>query len=269
MAFTGANYRRLKSDRNITVLLAPTGGATGVANVFAPTEAELTLGGPSAVQNASPSISWNDWDYGIQESERTTDPSLADDSTFEDFGQQNYGGGMSFYYPKEYDDNSNNHSLIYDLTDQPWSPLDVAVRIDGAKPNTTPVEDGDFVHVARTLTDGEQNSLTGADALRRTVQFLPQGDIAVYTVVGAHTLTAVPPTTAPWAAGNKARLRVTIQGRDVTNMDTISFMSSDPDVVSIERGGFYEVTGSAADTATITITDEGAGTSTTVEVTVA
>ena len=40
-------------------------------------------------------------------------------------------------------------------------------------------------------------------------------------------------------------------------------------VVNIYPGGFYEVTGTAGETATITISDEAAGTSTTVAVTVA
>lgn len=268
MAFTGANYERLKSDKNVTMALAPTGGATGVVNVFVPTETELVYGGSRAVLNASPAISWNDFDYGIQESERTSDPSLADDSTFEDFGQQNYGGGISFFYPKFYNDASSDLSNVYDVTEHEWTLMDVIERIDGAKPNTTAIETGDFVHVARTITDGEANTLTGADALRRTIQFLSQGSIAVYTVVGPHVLTAVVPATTPWVAGNKARLRVTISDRDVTNMDTISFQTSDPTVVVISSDGTYEVVGSAADTADITITDEGAGTSTTVAVVV-
>lgn len=268
MAFTGANYKRLKSDKNITMAVAPTGGATGVANVFVPTATELVYGGSRAVLNASPAISWNDFDFGIQESERTSDPSLADDSTFEDFGQQNYGGGISFFYPRFYADASSDLSNVYDVTEHEWTLMDVVERIDGAKPNSTPIATGDFVHVARTITDGEQNSVTGADALRRTIQFLSQGSIAVYTVVGPHVLTAVPPVTAPWLAGKKARLRVTIAGRDVTNMDTISFQSDDPAVIVIDSDGTYEVTGTTADTAEITITDEGAGTSATVSVTV-
>ena len=71
MAFTGANYERMSSDCHITVLLAPTGGATGVQNLFAPTANELTVGGAAGTQNASRSISWNDFDWGIQASEIT------------------------------------------------------------------------------------------------------------------------------------------------------------------------------------------------------
>ena len=256
----GPAYERMKSDRHIYVGIAPTGNATGVSNIFAPQESELEAGGAAGTLNASPSISWNDFDFGIQASETTTDPSLADDSTYEDFGQINYGGGMSFYYPKSYDDSSSNHSLVYDLTDQAWTPIDVIERIDGDISNSVDPEDGDFVHVARTMTDGEANTLTGSDALRRTVNFLPQNGVAVYTVVGAHTITAVAPST--FEDGDKGRIQAIIQDCDVTNM--LSFSSSDPDVIQVYPGGFYEVTGEG--TATVTIRDEGAGTSTTVTV---
>lgn len=268
MAFVGHDYTRLKSDRNVTLALAPTGGATGVANVFEPKATELAYGGARGVLNASPATSWNDFDLSIQESERTSDPSLADDSTFEDFGQKQYGGGVSFFYPKFYNDTSSDLSNVYDLTEHEWTKMDVVQRIDGAKHNDTALADGDFVHVMRTITDAEQNSWTGSEAIRRTIQFLSQGEVAVYTVVGTHTLTAIPPTTDPWAVGKKARLRVSILDRDVTNMDVLQFQTSDPSVVRISKGGFYEVTGTTGGTATITILDEGAGTSTTVTVTI-
>ena len=260
------DFDKLRADKVLTVLLAPTGAATGVQNVGEPTEAEVTVGGATAFVNASRSISWQDWDFGIQESERLNDPSLADDSTYEDFGQMNYGGSMSFYYPKDYDDDSNNHSLVYDLTDTPWTKIDVLVRLDGDVKNDTAVVNGDFVHVLRTMTDGEANSLQGADALRRTVSFLQQGDVAVYTIVGDHAITAIEPATAPWLAGKKARLRASVQDRDYTN--ALEFSTSDASVVQVYPGGFYEVTGTAADTATITITDPHTGDTQTVAVTV-
>lgn len=263
MALSTPDYKRLNSDKHLRVDLAPTGTATGIQNIFAPTVVEC-----GKFQPASVSISWNDYDFGIQESEKTSDPSLADESTYEDFGQRNYGGGMSFYMPKRYDDNSNNHSLVYDLTDGLNNYLDVLTRLDGAKNNVTqPIADGDFVSVYRTITTSDVDSDTGADAIRRTVGFASQGAVAVCTIVGTHTITAVPPTAAPWTAGKKARLRATVQDRDYTN--ALSFRSSDSKVVDIYPGGFYEVTGTTGGTATITIEDEGAGTSVTVEVTVA
>lgn len=256
------DYKRLISDRHLGVWYAPTSGVTGVQDPGEPDQAEIR-----AMQNAAPSISWNDWDFGMQESETTNDPSLADDSTYEDYGQINYGGSVSHYYPQDYDDNSNNHSLVYDMIDQPRTAIDVVTRLDGAKNNVTDLpSDGDFVSVFRTMTDSWEDSDQGADAIRYTTGFLSQGVVAVDTVVGTHTLTAIPPASDPWDAGNKARLRVSVQDRDYTN--ALEFSSDDPEVVQVYPGGFYEVTGSASDTADITISDKAAGTTTTVSVTV-
>ena len=268
MAFTGSDYVRLKSDKNVGLAFALTGGATGVANVNVPLATELVYGGSRGFLNAAPAVSWQDTDISIQESETTSDPSLADDSTYEEFGQSQFGGSISMYYPAFYDDVASTLSNVYDVTEHEWTKMDVVQRIDGAKDNSAPIVDGDLVHVMRTITDGEDNSLAGSDALRRTVQFLSQGEMASYTVVGSHVMTAVPPAATPWAAGKSARLRITMQDRDVTNMDTISFRTSDPKVVEIGRGGFYKVTGSAAKTATITVLDIGSGKSLDVQVTV-
>lgn len=258
------DYTKLRSDRIVGIWGGPTSAATGIASTAVPTAPEINGSAGSGVLNWAPSVSWNDYDFGVQESETITDPSFADESTVVDFGAKNYGGGISFYYPKEYDDNSNNHSLVYDQTDTPRTKMDVAVRIDGDKRNNTQAADGDFIHVFRTMTDSESNVLAQPDAFRRTVGFLSQGDAEFYTIVGAHTITALPPATAPWAAGNKARLRGVVQGRDYTN--ALTFSSADPEIVSIFSGGFYEVTGTVGEEVEITITDRAAGTSEVIQV---
>lgn len=265
MSFVGADYKRMDADRNIGFALAPTGGATGLANIYVPTAAEAVYNGARGFQNANTAVSWNDFDFGVQASETSTDPSLADDSTYEDFGQVNYGGNVSMFYPGRYDDPSNALSVLYDMTDEPWTKLDALMRVDGNVSNTEPIQDGDFVHAARVITDGEVNSLAGSDSLRRTVSLQPQGGVAVYTVVGAHTISVELPSD-PWDSGKVARMRGIVQDRDYTS--ALTFVSDDPEVVEVFPGGAYRVTGSASDTATITVYDDGAGTSTTVSVTV-
>lgn len=266
MAFSEPDYQRLNSDKNLMVKLAPTSGATGVQEVGEPLQAEVQEGGTGGFINASPSISWNDYDFGMEDSERTSDPSLADDSNFEDFGQENYGGGISFYMPDQYDDNSNTHSLVYDLTDQLKTALDVITRIDGEKNNVTrDLQDGDFVSVYRTVTGSDEDSDTGSDAIRRTVGFLSRGSVAPFTIVGEHVITTELGTN-PWEAGTVGRIRGIVQDRDYTN--ALTFRSTNADVVSVYSGGFYEVTGDATETAEIIIEDRRAGTSTTVAVTV-
>lgn len=263
---TQPDYTRLKSDRHVTVWGGPTGsGAVGITDTAVPLAAEINnTGGTSLMLNWSPSISWNDWDFGVQESETLNDPSFADASTYTEFGAKNYGGGISFYKPAKWDDNSNNHSLVYDQTDVPWTPMDIVVRIDGEKKTEVAAADGDFVHTFRTKTDSDANVWGQPDAHRRTVGFLSQGDAEFYTIVGTHTITVTPPT---FTAGSKGRLQAVVQDRDYSG--ALSFTSDDPDVIEVTRGGQYLVTGSATDTATITVRDEAAGTNTVVNVTVA
>lgn len=256
MAIPTLDFEKLPSNRNVTVWLGPTGS---IANLGAPTAAEL-----NAMVNASVSISWNDYDFGLQASETASDPSLADDSSYEDFAQSNFGGGISFYYPRDYDDNSNNHSLVYDLTDIPWTALDVAVRVDGAVATTVPAANGDFVSTFAVMTDGEQNTMTVTEAIRRTVAMLQQGDFAHYTVVGPHAITATPATVSG-AVGAAARIVGRIGGRDVTN--SLEWRTDDAAVVDVSPGGVYRLIG--VGTAQIEARDPHTGTTATVAVTVA
>lgn len=250
--------RKLPSDQHVTVWLGPKGS---VADPDKPTAVEI-----NAMTMASPSISWNDFDFGLQASETTNDPSLADVSNYTDFGQANFGGSMSFYYPKEYDDNSNLHSVVYDLTDIPWTELDVVIRIDGAIKTSVPAADGDFVSVFSVMTDGEANSLQGADALRRTVSMLQQAAFAHRTVVGAHTL-SVTPAAGTVKVGEAIALKVEV-GTTVKRVYTnaVSYRSSDPTKALVSPNGV--VKGVAAGEVTITVEDKGAGTTTTATITV-
>lgn len=262
------DYEKTPANEKIAVWIGPSGGSTlGITDVAAPLAAEINnSGGTSGMQPASQSISWNDWDFGTQASETNNEPSLADASTAEEFGRSNFGGNVSFYYPEAYDDASNLHSVIYDLTDVPGEKQDIVVRCDGDVASSALAADGDFVSVYRVQGEAETNPFTPGESKRRTVNFIQKSDFAHYTVVGSHTLTAIEVGTDPYKAGTAARIRVSCGGRDYTNACT--FSTSDPDVIEVYPGGFYKVTGSASDTATVTIRDVAAGTNKTVSVTV-
>lgn len=266
------DYKKLAANREgsvVSVWIGPSGGTTlGVTNLAVPEAAELNnTGGTSGMQKASQSISWNDWDFGIQASETNSEPSMADSASYEEFGQTNFGGGVSFYMPYEYDDNTNQHSVIYDLTDEPGTVNDIFVRIDGAaKTVDTPAANGDYVSGFRVQTGSEDNPFTPGESKRRTVGFNAKGGVAPYTIVGPHTLTIVPPASTPWSAGRKGRLRVTVGGRDYTN--ALRWTSNNGAAVQVYPGGFYHVTGVAGGTAIITARDEKAGTTVSETVTI-
>lgn len=261
------DFEKLDSDRHYTIFHSPSGGATlGVTNVHEPLAAEINnTGGTSGMINVSPSISWNDWDFGTQASETTNQPSFADAASYSDFGQENYGGNISYWMPAAYDDDSNTHSLVYDLTDAIDAQIDVVTRLDGEILTSAAAADGDFVSVYRVEGGADQNPFTPGEDKRRTRNWFQKSDFDHFTVVGDHAITAIEPASFP--AGESGRIRASQQGRDVTNR--LEFTSDDADVIDIDlKGGFYTVTGSATDTATVTITDPWTGDTDTVAVTV-
>lgn len=266
------DYVKLRANLDASVItpyIGPSGGTTlGITDLYQPAAAELNnTGGTSAMIMAADAISWADWDFGVQESDTNNEPSMADSSTYEEFGQYNFGGGISFFQPLENDDPSNELSVVKELTKVDLA-QDIAIRVDGNKPNTQAAANGDYISTFRTTSTAVENPFTPGESKRRTVTFVERDEFAHYTIVGPHVLTAVVPAVDPWDEGRKARLQVTVQGRDYTNASSIRFSSSDSTVVTIGAGGVYEVVGSAADTATITIEDIDAGTSTTVNVVV-
>lgn len=257
MALAPLDFVKLPSSQNITVSVGP---ANAVANVNAPTAAEL-----NAMQSIAHALSWQDWDFGIQASETVNEPSFADPDNYTDFGAAAYGGGMSMFMPKRYDDASNELSLAYDLTDKPGTLLLIAIRVDGEKRNSTPFADGDYVHVFLAMTDSETNTIQGADALRRTVGLLQQSVFAVYTIVGSLATPPVPASaTLAVTVGQSVRLPVTVLGREFTN--ACEYSSDDPAVATAGSGGI--VTGVSAGTADVTVTNPYTGVTATVAVTV-
>ena len=252
------DFEKAKANKNVTVSIGP---LSAIANLDMPTAAEL-----NAMRPASQSISWNDFDFGMQASEQTSDPSLADAANYQSRGAANYGGAVSIYVPEVLGDASNNHALVHEMMRVPHTSLIVAVRIDGETPTTAPFANGDYVSLYVVKTDAETNVFTGEDDYRRTIGLLQQGIFAFYTVVGPHVITATPTTvngSAASATTGRGRITATVGGRNYTN--ALKYRSSNAAVVDVRPGGFYKIKG--AGSATITISDPGAGTTATVTVT--
>lgn len=252
------DYTKLPAAGHITVLWSL---PNAFANWESPTVTEL-----NAALNLSKSISWNDYDFGVQASNTVDDPSLADVGNVQDRGAAQYGGGLSFYYPAAYDDNSNTYSLTYDAVSVPRTRGYIIVRIDGAKLTTQPFAAGDYLHVFEVMTDGETNVITGEEAFRYTINMLQQGNLAVYTVARTTTVTVVAtPPTLPSGVGDAERVNATVNGREYTN--GVVWTTDDPAIATVTNAGV--IVGVAVGTATITATFEATGASDTIAVTVA
>lgn len=226
------------------------------SNWEAPTAVEI-----NACLDISDSISWNDFDFGLQASNTIDDPAITAIGKVSDRGAAQFGGGLSFYYPGAFGDASNDYSLTYDALDQPRTRGFLVIRIDGEE-STASAATGDLVHVFRVMTDGYAESITGEEAFRYTITFLSQGDLAVRTVVGGGSV--VIPSTLAVDAGESAALTATVGGRKYTN--GVKWSTSDATKATVSSAGI--VTGVAAGSATITATYEATGGTDTTSVTV-
>lgn len=240
------DYDKLPTGGNITWTWVPSGG---IADVGLPTVTELNAG-----INASSSISISDTDFGNQGSNTNSDPSFADTGNVQERGAAQYGGSVSMYYPKNYDDATNPHSVVYDALDTPRTPGFWAIRIDGETSNATAYSAAQYVSVYETISDGETNTLGGEEAQKRSANFLSRGNLAVYTVTRSGAATLVVPSTATPEPGDKGRFEATLNGRFYGGVE---WSTSDPDVIQVWPGGFYTVTGADTDTATVTATVNG------------
>lgn len=226
------------------------------SNWESPTASEI-----NACLDLSDSISWNDFGFALNASNTIDDPAITAIGKVSDRGAAQFGGGISFYYPGAFGDDSNTYSLTYDALDAPRTAGYLVIRIDGEEAVATAAT-GDLVHVFKVVTDGYAESITGEEAFRYTVSFLPQGDLAVRTVVGGGSV--VIPATLAVDAGAAEPLSATVGGRNYTN--GVSWSSDDVAVATVSTAGV--VTGVAAGTATITATYEATGGTDTCDVTV-
>jgi hypothetical protein len=228
------------------------------ANYQAPTAAEI-----NASLDVSDAISWNDFDFNLEASNELDDPAITAIGKVIGRGFTNFGGSLSFYYPRDFDDASSVYSLAYDALDAPRTKGYLVIRIDGEESSPL-AANGDLVHVFKVMTDGYAESITGEEAFRYTVTMLPQGDFAVRTVVGSSLTPVVLPSTLASSVGDVDKLSATVGGRTYTY--GIQWTSSNPAVATVSTAGI--VTSVAAGSATITGTWDNNGNSDTCVVTV-
>ena len=223
------------------------GATSAFADYKNPTAAEI-----NACLDLSDAISWNDFDFNLDASNQLDDPAITALGKVVDRGFTNWGGGISFYYPKSFDDASSKYSLVYDTLDGPRTSGYIVVRIDGAEAAAV-AADGEMVHVLKVMTDGYAESVTGEEAFRYTVTMLPQGDFAVRTVVGGGAVVLSDATLAT-SIGDVDAITATWGGRNYTG--GLTWTTSDATKATVSSYGV--VTSIAAGSATITATSPGA-----------
>lgn len=240
----------------------------GLPNAFV-NEKSPTATEANACLDIADAISWNDYDFGVSSSTINSDPPITAKGNVQTRGATQYGGSLSFYYPQVRDDVSNIYSVVENAIDQPRTVGYLLVSIDGdlSENNvatyvggaTRDFAAGDYVHVFKVMTAGFSESITGEEAFRYTISFIPQGLAETYTVIRATVATVVvAPATATVAIGAVAPLTGTVLGRRFTR--GLRWTSSNAAFVQVSQNGVVKriAAGSATITATFTATGASA-----------
>lgn len=244
---------RLPASGNIQVRWH---AANAFANPAKPTPAEVNAG-----LNITDDISWNDYDFGFSASNTNNDPSLASKSNVSDRGAMQYGGGISLYLPADFEDMSNSHAVAYAALDAPRTLGWLSIQVDGELSETSvatytggmtqTAADGDLIDLFKVMSGGYSHSITGEDAFRETITFMPQGEAYPNAIVSAAAPTVlVTPATASPSTGDALALTATVNGRAYTR--GVRWTSSATSVATVSQNGV--VTAVGAGSATITAT---------------
>jgi len=213
----------------------------------APSETILNAG--TTVQ-LSPAIAWQDFALGATDSDDVEDRGITDPGNAVTRGFANFEGTLSFFRDANPDDTTSDYVKAWETFKVPrtygWLVLRVA-----EKKWDQPWAAGDRVSVFRFVADVITDDASGDDAVKFTVNFLPQGQLYTYTVVKGATPAALAgvSSTAASAIGDADVLHPTLNGKDIRTVAT--YVSSNPAVASVSANGV--VKSLSAGTANITV----------------
>jgi hypothetical protein len=236
----------------VSVWWVPTGG---IANINAPTAAEINAGVP-----LSDATAWENYELAASESDSVDDRSLMDAGNATSRGAAQFGGTLSFFRPSDPTDMTHAYSKAFAAFRTPRAYGYLVTRVlqntEGVQDAATAAQDVSlFFMCADTFIDDTE----GDDSVKFTVNFQPQGQLAVYTKVAGGTIPVLPTTLAS-AVGDVDKIVARVNTRDISAGAT--WTTSDPTKATVNTHGV--VTSVAAGSATITATYPGAtGTATT------
>lgn len=201
----------------------------------APTDTILNAG--TTVQ-LSPAIAWQDFALGATDSDDVEDRGITDSGNAVTRGFANFEGTLSFFRDKNNADTNSDYKKAFDTFRTPRTYGYLVMRVAEKKWSDAWAA-GDRVSVFRFVADTVRDDATGDDAVKFTVNFLPQGLLYPYTVVkngtSAATISGVATTKSQTVAAGPYVLAPTLNSKDIRAVAT--YGSSDTTKATVSANG--------------------------------
>lgn len=231
------------SNGNVSVWWIPNGG---IANIAAPTPAEINAGVPLSV-----SIAWENYELGTSDSDDIDDRGLMDVGNNTTRGAAQFAATLAFFRPMDPTDTTSDYVKAWEAFRIPRASGYLAVRtLQNVTGTQSPAVAGDDISVYKFIADAVTDDTEGDDSVKFQVNFMPQGDLAVYTKVKTADPVVLAPLTLALAEGAHGKVVARLGGDNISAGAV--WRSSAPEVASVSPHGI--VTAQSSGTANITAT---------------
>lgn len=234
---------KVTSNGNVDIWAVP---AINIANYLSPTAAEINGG-----TRLTPAVAWDGTSFPANtDSNDIDDRSLEDRGNTQGRGFAQFEATLSLFRPVP-GDTTSEAALAWNLLKTPRIGVYIVTRVlQRTEGVATPAAAGQWISVYKMISDTVNDDTEGEDSYKFVVDFLPQGELSVYTQVknaGPVVLTALGPLTT---VGAKTPVLAELGGKWATQV--VEWSSSNEAVATVSQNGVVEIlaTGTASITAT-------------------
>src|SRR5690625_3090167 len=238
---------KVTSNGNVTVRLVP---AAGLADYRAPTADEINVG-----VDLNDAIALDTFDLAADEAHVVEDrcPLVFGNAPTRAF--QQFAASFSMFRFLTPPETTSPYVQAFETFRTPRQHASLITRVlQAPSGEPSPAEPGQCVSVFRFMSDAVGDDTEGEDSVKLTVEFLPQGQISVYTKVATEDPIVVSGE-GNLETGDVTALKAHLNGEDVTGW--VTWTSSDYDVATVSPNGV--VRGGVPGSATITASHLAAG----------
>lgn len=233
--------QKVASNGNVSVWWVP---AAGVADYRSPTAAEINAG-----VDLTAAIAWDSYEIAASESNDVEDRSLIDKGNAVTRGFQQFAAAFNIFRDVDQSDTTSPYNIAFETFRTPRQYGYLITRVLQKETGTSPpAAAGEWISVFRFVSDAVGDDTEGEDSYKMTLTFMPQGEVAVYTMVATAEAVTVAPAALPLAVGAKGLVTAELADKNITQGAT--WRSSDTTVATVSANGV--VTAIAAGTANIT-----------------